>query len=100
MTTIRSYFSNPFDKNILITITGTYALSRFPDIPGRLFRLKTRSGNAGSFFIGTAWVTGQFPLPYEMESSYDTGWFSGNNLNEFYQNASSGSSYVSAWVQG
>jgi len=98
--TIREYFSNPFDKHIIGIITGTYLLSRFPDIPGRLFRLKTRSGNAGSIFVGTAYVTGQFPLPYEMESSYDTGWFSANNLNEIYQNASSGSSYIAYWVQG
>ena len=98
--TIREYFSNPFDKNFIIIITGTYLLSQFPDIPGRLFRLKTRSGNAGSIFVGTYNVTGQFPLPWEMESSYDTGWFSANNLNEFYQRASSGSSYMAAWIQG
>ena len=98
--TIREEFSDPYPRNTFGVITGTYLLSRLPNIPGKLFRLQARGANAGSIFIGDGLATGGFPMPWQLTAGYDTGWFSADNLNNFYQRGSSGSSYISYWVQG
>ena len=101
--TIRTDFSDPYpvEQEKFGIITGTYLVSRLPNIPGRMFRLKARSANGGSIFLGDAETTGSSPrMPWEMEASYDTGWFSSDNLNRYYQAGSSGSCYLGYWVQG
>lgn len=102
----REQFSDPYpiEGEKFGVITGTFALSQLPNVPGRLFRLKARSTNGSSVWIGTAMATGSYPtvplLPWELEAGYDTGWFSGENLNRFYQAGASGSLYISYWAQG
>jgi hypothetical protein len=104
--TERVFFSDPpqEDNERFGVITGTFALSRFPNVPGTRFRLKAASGNAGSIFIGNSKSTGSYPsnpkLPWQLGASADTDWFSANNLNQYYQAGSSGSSYLSYWAIG
>lgn len=100
MTTIREQFSDPFPRNTFGIITGTFLLSQLPNIPGKIFRLKARSGNNYSIFIGSQTSTGSLTLPFELSGGEDTGWFSANNLNELYQRGASGSQYLAYWAQG
>lgn len=101
MSGLRHEFNgNWFIYNEMWLITGTYALSRFPNVPCQMARLKAYSGNGGSIFLGTWMNTGTLNrLPFEMSAGDDTGWFSIDNLNNFYQGNSSGSSYIAAWIQ-
>jgi hypothetical protein len=99
--TVRSQFSDGYPDDTFGLITGTFNVSQFPYTPGRIARLKAWSGNGGSIFIGDVRVTGSFPMPWEMAAGDDTGWFAlDENLDKFYMNASSGSSYLAFWVQG
>lgn len=96
---------NEFDSfigNAFGVITGTFTISRFPSVPGNLARLKARSSNSGSFFIGYEGNTGSFPMPWELDAGEDTNWFKlkDGNLNSLYQRGSSGSSYLAYWVMG
>jgi hypothetical protein len=100
--TLRSYFSDPYPKTneFFGIITGTFNLSQLPNIPGKLFRLQARSGNTGSIFLGNTRSTGSFPLlPWQFAANYDSDWFSADNLNRYYIAGSSGSCYLSFWVQ-
>lgn len=83
-------------------ITGTFLLSRFPDVPGEIAKLKARSGNSGSAFIGYQANTGSFLMPWELDAGDELDWFvlKDGNLNSLYQRGSSGSSYISYWVRG
>jgi len=104
MTTIRQQYSDNFTFDYFGRITGTFDLSQFPNVPGRLARLKADPTNLGNIWFGTALSTGMFPMPWMLEPGADTGWFAlspgtEGNLNIFYQNASSGSSYLAYWVQ-
>jgi hypothetical protein len=101
MATIRSQFADgALIFNEMYLITGTYNVSQFPNIPCAMMRIKVRSANTGSIFLGTKFNTGTVNfLPFEMEASYDTGWVSIDNLNVLYQGRSSGSSYFAVWAQ-
>ena len=105
---VRTEFSDSFPYQDFGRITGTFAVTRFPSVPGYLCRFKVSSGNGGNIYIGTAKNTGSFPMPYPLEPGDDTGWFSmalddtvdgQGNLNVFYMNGSSGTCYVSYWIQ-
>jgi hypothetical protein len=98
--TLQSHFSDPYPNNTFGVITGTFNVSRFPNIPGKLFALKARSSNANSMFIGDARSTGTLRLPWEIQPGETIGWFSANNLNELYMAGNSGSLYMGFWVQG
>lgn len=96
----QEFAGNQLLFNEMYLITGTYNLSRFPNVPCAMARLRTWSGNGGSIFLGTWMNTGTVNyLPFEMSAASDTGWISLSNLNELYQGHSSGSSYIAAWVQ-
>lgn len=99
--TIRDQFADGWlIFNEMHIITGTFDVSQLPNLPCSMMRIKVRSGNAGSIFLGTVLNTGTVNfLPYEMEASYDTGWVSIDNLNKLYQGRSSGSSYFGVWLQ-
>jgi len=63
-----------------------------------LFRLQGRSTNVDSFWIGVA----SGSLPWEIDASNDTGWFTfmGDNLeNMFYYNSSGSAEIMTYWVQ-
>lgn len=89
------------DNEAFGVITGTFNLTRFPNVPGKQFRLKTFSGNTGSIFIGNLRSTGSYPrLPWQMAAGADTDWFSADNLNQYFMAGSSGSCYISYWKMG
>lgn len=105
---IRTDFSDSFAEQTFGRITGTFAVSRFPNVPGHLARIKAYAGNGGTIYVGSVRATGMFPMPWPMAAGDDTGWFSmvlddtadaQGNLNSFYMNASSGSCYLAYWVQ-
>jgi hypothetical protein len=106
MGTIRSYFSDPFsgDDESFGVITGSFNLSRLPNVPGKLFSLQARNTNPSSIFIGNARSTGTYPanptLPMEIRPGDLLGWFSATNLNQYYMAGCSGSVYLSYWAQG
>ena len=102
--TFREQFSDPYPNERFGVITGTFLLSQFPNVYGRLGRLRANSLNGSSIWIGDVQSTGSYPsnprLPWEMEAGFDTGWFSLNNLNRYFMAGCSGSIYLSYWVQG
>lgn len=100
--TLRSYFSDPFppEDESFGVITGTYALSRLPNVPGRLFALKAWLSNAQPIFIGNARSTGSLRLPWSIDPGETLGWISSDNLNRYYMAGNSGSLYLSYWAQG
>lgn len=104
--TLRSHFSDPYppENEFFGVITGTYALSRLPNVPGKLFALRARSSNLYPAYIGNARSTGSYPsnprLPWEIAPGDTVGWFSAENLNQYYVAGCSGSVYLSYWTQG
>lgn len=100
--TFRANFSNPFppENEKFGVITGTFALSRLPDIPGKLFALKAYSSNSQPIFIGNNPATSAVRMPWSIDPGEILGWFSGDNLNQYYMKGNSGSLYMSYWVQG
>lgn len=98
---------NRFSEQIFGKVTGTFAMSRLPSIPGRVARIRTYAANTSPIWIGT-WVnTGSFPLPYQLAAGTESEWFplvmddaidSEGNLNSLWQNGSSGSCYFAYWV--
>lgn len=100
MGTYRTYFSDTFISDTIGRITGSATISRFPNVPGSLFRLQSHSLNVDSFYIGFNSGSGQ--QLWELEASYDSGWFtlSTHNLNQlFFLNASGSTQILSYWVQ-
>lgn len=98
--TYRTFFSDTFNNDLIGQITGSSTVSRFPNVPGGLFRLQARSTNLGSFFIGTSSGTGK--QNWELEAGYDTDWFTidSHNLNDLFFYSVSGSADILAyWVQ-
>ena len=98
--TYRTYFSDGFIRDTIGIITGSALVSRFPSVPGYLFRLKTASTNIGAFKVGT--LSGTAQQYFELSAGDDTGWFkvAGDNLsNLFYTNVSGASEVVSYWSQ-
>ncbi len=87
--TDRSYNSDALIFDVFGVITGTLGSTQFPNIPCSKARLKARSTNIGSFFIGH--LSGTVPLPFELDAGEDTGWFATSNLNRYFYNESSGS---------
>lgn len=97
MAGIVSQFSSYFLNNKIGRITGSFNSVRFPDIPCRMARFGAFSGNAGSFFITT---DPNVVFGFELDAGQETGWFSTDNLNNFYYGRSSGTTdYLSYWVQ-
>jgi len=95
--TDRSEYSDALIFDVFGVITGTFGSDQFSNIPCSKARLKARSTNAGSFFIGHA--SGAVPLPYELDAGEDTGWFATSNLNRYFHNGSSGTTDVLAfWI--
>lgn len=96
-----------FNEQIFGRVTGTFNTSRFPSLPGRFAKLKAYGSNGGSIFIGDGKSTGMFPMPMPLQANYETEWFplvredtddDLGNLNTFYMNGASGSSYLMYWV--
>jgi hypothetical protein len=106
--TIRSDFSDSFPNQVFGRVTGTFAMSQFPNQPAALARFKAYSANNSPIWLGNMGSTGAFPFCWELGSGEDTGWFTVplndtvdalGNLNVFWQNAASGSCYLAYWVQ-
>jgi hypothetical protein len=98
MSTYRTFYSDNFTEDVIGQITGSIAVSAFPSVTGKLFRLKARSNNIGSFLLGTNTSN----VVFELDAGDDTGWFmlGGDNLNQLYFSDSSGSSErLSYWAQ-
>jgi len=105
---IRTDFSDAFPLQTFGRITGTFAMSQFPNNPASLARFKAYSSNTSPIWLGNIRTSGTFPFCWPLEPGDDTGWFSVplddnvdalGNLNTFWQNAASGSCYLSYWVQ-
>jgi hypothetical protein len=95
--TDRSYNFDALIFDVFGVVTGTFGSDQFPNIPCSKARLKARSTNAGSFFIGHA--SGAVPLPYELDAGEDTDWFATSNLNRYFHNGSSGSTdAIAYWI--
>jgi hypothetical protein len=98
MTSFRTAFADEFGFDIMGQITGSTDVSRMPDVPGQLFRLKADSSNDESFWLGTSSGT----QPFEMAAGDDTDWFTfmGDNLNNlFYYNSSGSTETMAYWIQ-
>ena len=96
---IKEVYSSVFIFDIFGIVTGTYGVEQFPNLPCNMARFKTRSANAGSFFISNASGT-VFGMPYELDAGEDTGWFPTTNLNRLWHGGSSGTADLLAyWVQ-
>ena len=104
MSSFRTVWSDSFIYQSVGVITGTFGMSHLPAIPGKIARLQARSANAGSIYLGRFENTGTFPLPWELQAGFDTGWFplrpEGGTLADIWQNGSSGSCYLTYWVMG
>lgn len=91
----------PPENEFMGVITGTFALTQLPNIPGKMFRLKAFSINTGSIWLGNARSTGSVPrLPWQYPASYDSDWFPAFNLNQYFMAGASGSCYLGYWVIG
>lgn len=100
-TTFREHFSDAFPRDTFGLITGTNAVVQFPNVPGRLFRLKVDSASQDGFRLGSMQNTGSARMPWQLEAGYDTGWCAmDGNLNHYLYSNGSGSSYIMYWVQG
>jgi hypothetical protein len=106
--TIRSDFSDSFSTQSFGRITGTFAMSQFPNQPAYLARFKAYGDNGGTIWLGNMRTSGTFPFCWPLAPGDDTGWFSvplddtadsQGNLSIFWQNASSGSCYLAYWIQ-
>jgi len=98
--TYRTYFSDGFIRDEIRIITGSALVSRFPDVPGYLFRFKAMYGNIGLFKFGT--LSGTNQQYFEMSAGDDTGWFKlgGDNLNKlFFVDVSGSSESMMCWSQ-
>ena len=96
---IKEVYSSVFIFDLFGLVTGTYGVDQFPDLPCNMARFKTRSANAGSFFISNASGT-VLGMPYELDAGEDTGWFPTTNLNRLWHGGSSGTTDLLAyWVQ-
>jgi hypothetical protein len=71
-------------------LQGSATALQLPNVPCSRVRIKARSDNAGSVYIGAAGVT----LPngttdtttgFELDAGDDTGWMPCDNLNIFYR---------------
>lgn len=96
----RGAFADEYGFDIIGEITGSAVVSRFPDLPGQLFRLKAWSTNDESFWIGTK--SGTNEQYWEMDAGDDSGWFTvmGDNLNNLFYYSPSGSAETMAyWLQ-
>lgn len=100
MGSYRSFYSEGFPSHSMGWVTGSAVVSRFPNVPGYIFRLRATSTNKGSFFFGLG--SGSNQQQWEMDSGDDTDWFKipGDNLNKmFYYNASGASETMAYWSQ-
>lgn len=98
MSTHRTYFSDVFPIDEIGLITGSSTVTRFPSVPGSVFRLKALPDNNDEFRFGTSSGTVAFPLA----PGDDTGWFTlaSRNLNSLFFYSVSGSvDYITYWVQ-
>jgi hypothetical protein len=71
-------------------LAGATTATQLPDIPCSLVRLKARSDNAGSVYIGPSGVSladgsTDTTTGLELDAGEDTGWIPTDNLNRFYR---------------
>jgi hypothetical protein len=106
--TIRSDFSDSFPAQTFGRVTGTFAMSQLPNQPAILARFKAYNTNTSPIWLGNIRTSGTFPFCWPLYAGEDTGWFvvplddaldAQGNLNIFWQNAASGSCYMSYWIQ-
>ena len=94
---IKEQFSDVFLFDAFGVVTGTFGASNFPNVLCGMARFKARGSNVGSFFIGG--ISGSTILPFELSAGQDTGWFATTNLNRYWFNGCSGSTYLAWWIQ-
>lgn len=98
--TYRSFYSDPFNYEAIGSITGSSAISRFPNVPGYRFKLQAPASNIGTFYFGT--LSGTNQQYWEVAAGEDTDWFnlSTKNLNQlFFRNPSGSSQTLTYWAQ-
>lgn len=101
MSTYRTYWSDPFNSESIGQVTGSVGVSRFPNIPGSVFKLLAPTTNIGAFRFGT--LSGTNQQYWEVAPGKETDWFnlSTKNLNQlFYRNPSGSSQIMAVWSQG
>lgn len=96
----RSFYSDPFISEAIGNITGSSAISRFPDVPGSLFKLQAPAANIGTFYFGT--LSGSNQQYWEVAPGEETDRFnlSTKNLQQlFFRNPSGSSQTLTYWAQ-
>lgn len=76
-----SFFeTNPYNSDIRL-VTGTTAITQFPNVPVLLVRFKSDENNFGTFRLTTASGTNRY---WELGAGDDTGWLPMRNMNQLY----------------
>jgi hypothetical protein len=83
---LASQHAEPFGTIASGEIAGSVTAAALPNIPCSFARLKARSTNAGSVFIGGSSVTKPNGVTdatsgFELAANHDTGWMPISNLN-------------------
>lgn len=101
---MQEFFSDPYDNESFGIITGTFALSRMPNIHGKLFALQAPATNSYPIHIGNAQSTGSYPtnpkLPFSIAPGDTVGWINIPSLDRYYIAGCSGSCYLQYWAMG
>ena len=85
-------------------LAGSVTAVQMPTLPCSRARLKARSDNAGSVFIGIAGVTApdgttDTTTGFELDAGDDTGWFPCSDLRELYRICDNTGDDLTYWVQ-
>lgn len=88
-------FSESPEYNEMGLITGSAVATQFPSETGLMYRLKARSANNGSFFIGSD----ASRLFWELDAGDDTGWVAGELSNLWFNSTSGSADKLAYWVQ-
>ena len=95
MGTIQSQFSDDFQNNVFMTVTGTISATQFMTGTANMIRFKADPDNSDDFMIGD-----ENSQPYKLAPGDDTGWNSCRNLNQFWYQATSGAvDYLLVWYK-
>lgn len=96
MPTDRVQFSDAPITDEFGLISGSATAAQFPSRPCWKVKLKARSGNIGSFFIGDY----SNRVYWELDASQETEWVSASNLNRYWFSNPSGTvDQLSWWIQ-
>lgn len=92
----RVQFSDAPVTDAFGVVTGSATAIQLPDVPCWRVKLKARSTNIGSFFIGDYSTR----CLWEIDAGQETDWVTVNNLNRYwYSNASGTTDKMVYWLQ-